>query len=56
MIKRLLKSVGEYKLPTILTPIFIIGEAVIEALMPFIIANLINNIKAGCNMSDIAFY
>ena len=54
MIKRLLKSVGEYKLPTILTPIFIIGEAVIEALMPFIIANLINNIKAGCNMSDIA--
>ena len=53
MIKRLLKSVGEYKLPTILTPIFIIGEAVIEALMPFIIANLINNIKAGCNMSDI---
>lgn len=54
MIKRLLKSVGEYKLPTILTPIFIIGEAVIEALMPFIIATLINNIKAGCNMSDIA--
>ncbi len=54
MIKRLLKSVGEYKLPTILTPIFIIGEAVIEALMPFIIANLINTIKAGCNMSDIA--
>ncbi len=54
MIKRLLKSVGEYKLPTILTPIFIVGEAVIEALMPFIIANLINNIKAGCNMSDIA--
>ncbi len=54
MIKRLLKSVGEYKLPTILTPIFIIGEAVIEALMPFIIANLINNIKGGCNMSDIA--
>ena len=54
MIKRLLKSVGEYKLPTMLTPVFIIGEAVIEALMPFIIANLINDIKAGCNMSDIA--
>ena len=54
MIKRLLKSVGEYKLTNILTPIFIIGEAVLEALMPFIIDNLINNIKAGCNMSDIA--
>ena len=54
MIKRLLKSVGEYKLPTMLTPVFIIGEAVIEALMPFIIANIINDIKAGCNMSDIA--
>ena len=54
MLKRLLKNVGEYKTTTILTPIFILGEAVIESLMPFIIANLINDINAGCELSDIA--
>ncbi len=54
MLKRLLKGIGEYKTPTLLTPAFMVGEAVIESLMPFIIANLINNIKDGCNMSDIA--
>ncbi|MGN1408623.1 MAG: ABC transporter ATP-binding protein [Eubacteriales bacterium] len=54
MLKRLLKCVGEYKTPTILTPIFIVGEAVIESLMPFIIANLINDINAGCELSLIA--
>ncbi len=54
MLKRLLKGIGEYKTLTLLTPTFMVGEAVIESLMPFIIANLINNIKDGCNMSDIA--
>lgn len=53
MLKRLLKSVREYKLPTILTLIFIVGEVVIEVLIPFITANLINDIKAGAEMSYI---
>lgn len=54
MLKRLLKCVGEYKTPTILTPIFIVGEAIIESLMPFIIANLINDINAGGDLALIA--
>lgn len=53
MFKRLLKSVREYKKPTLLTLIFIIGEAVIEAFIPFITANLVNNVKAGADMSYI---
>ncbi len=53
MLKRLAKCIGEYRTPTILTPVFIIGEAVIESLMPFIIANLINDINAGCELESI---
>ncbi len=54
MIKRLAKSVREYKKPTILTLIFIVAEVVIEVLIPFITANLVNNIKAGAGPLDIA--
>ena len=53
MIKTLAKSIREFKKPSILTPILIIGEVIIECLIPFIIANLINEIKAGCPLSTI---
>lgn len=53
MIRRLMKSVREYKRPTVLTLIFIVGEAVIETFIPFITANLVNRIKAGADMSYI---
>ena len=47
MLKKLAKCVREYKLPTILTLIFIVAEVVIEVLIPFITANLINAINAS---------
>lgn len=53
MIKTLTKSIREYKLPSILTVIFMIGEVIIEVLIPFITADLVNNIKAGVDMSVI---
>ncbi|MBQ7346752.1 MAG: ABC transporter ATP-binding protein [Clostridia bacterium] len=53
MLKRLAKCVREYKIYVILTLIFIVGEAVIETLIPFVTANLINDIKAGAEMSEI---
>ena len=53
MIKRLLGCVREYKLPTILTLIFIIGEVIIEVLIPFITADLVNSIKEGAEMSEL---
>lgn len=53
MLKRLVKSVREYKLPSVLTFIFILGEAVIECLIPFITADLINRIKDGAELSVV---
>ena len=45
MFKKFLKSVREFKLPSILTLIFIIAEVVIEVFIPFTTANLINYIQ-----------
>lgn len=47
MLKRLAKSIREYKTPALLTLIFIVAEAVIECLIPFITADLVNRIKRG---------
>ncbi len=56
MIKELSKSVREYKLPMILTPIFVIGEVIMEAIIPYVIALLVNEIKAGCSIDTILHY
>ncbi len=53
MIKTLAKSIREYKLPSILTLIFIMGEVVIEVIIPFVTANLVNDIKAGADISKV---
>ena len=54
MLKRLLKCVREYKLPTILTVVFIALEAVVETMIPFKTAELINSLeKEGIVMGDI---
>lgn len=53
MIKTLAKSIREYKLPSILTLIFIMGEVLIEVAIPFITANLVNSIKYGAPIGDI---
>lgn len=53
MLRRLLQCVREYKRPTIVTLIFIIGEVVIEVLIPFITANMVNKIKAGATVGEI---
>ena len=53
MIKKLAASVREYKKPAILTLIFIVGEAFIETLIPFITARLVNLIKYGAPMSQV---
>lgn len=50
MVKTLLKSVREYKKESILTPVFIILEVIMECLIPYIMAMLIDTIdsaKAG---------
>lgn len=47
MIKVLAKSVREYKTASILTPIFVSLEVVLECMLPFIIARLVNSIDVG---------
>lgn len=56
MIKTLLKSVREYKRSSILTPIFISAEVIVECIIPFITAKLVNEIQEGCDMTTIVRY
>ena len=53
MIKRLAACVREYKLPALLTFLFIVFEAIIEAFIPFLTADLVNKIQAGADMSKV---
>ena len=53
MIKQLLKSLREYKKPTIITFILMVCEVIIEVLIPFITADLVNAIKAGAQMQSV---
>ncbi len=53
MIKRLIGCVREYRTPTLLTPLFMVGEVVCECVIPLLTASLINNIQAGCGMDVI---
>lgn len=46
----------EYKTLSIITPILISVEVIIECIIPFITANLVNEIKAGSNLNTILKY
>ena len=56
MVKQLAKSIREYKKESIATPILVAMEVVMECIIPFIISNLINDIKAGCGMDVLLRY
>lgn len=47
MIKILIKSIREYKWPTLLSPLFVSFEVILECLLPFVIAELVGSIKRG---------
>ena len=53
MFRTLLKSVREYKTPSLLAPLFIAAEVIVECIIPFITAKLINNIENGCDITTI---
>ncbi|MBQ6019392.1 MAG: ABC transporter ATP-binding protein [Clostridia bacterium] len=53
MFKTLLKSVREYKKTSLLTPVFVAFEVVLECIIPFITADLVNQVQAGCEMNVI---
>lgn len=56
MIKELSKCVREYKKVSILTPIFVTLEVIMECVIPFITAQLVNKIQGGCEFMTIVYY
>ncbi len=50
MIKVLSRSIREYKTVSILTPLLVIVEVILECAIPFVTANLVNEMQAGCSM------
>ena len=53
MIKTLVSSVRDYKLPSIATPILVLCEVACEMAIPFVTANLIDTIKDGAQIAQI---
>ncbi|MBQ6645918.1 MAG: ABC transporter ATP-binding protein [Clostridia bacterium] len=53
MIKTLMKSIREYKKPALWSFLAIVGEVIIECLIPFITADLIEKIQASVEMSEL---
>ena len=56
MIKEISKSIREYKRTSIATPVLVSLEVVIECIIPFLIAKLVNEIKSGCELDLIIKY
>ena len=52
----MLRSLREFKKDALLTPITVMGEVVFEALIPYEIALLVNEVKAGCGLDRILYY
>ena len=58
MIKTLLKSVREYKTASILTPLLVFFEVILECIIPFVIAEMVELIQLGKteNILDVLKY
>lgn len=56
MLKELAKSIREFKKDSIKAPVFVSLEVLMECTIPFIIAQLVNQIKAGCDIDIIVKY
>lgn len=56
MIKTLARSVREFKKMAVLTPLLVIVEVILECIIPFTIAKLVNEMQAGCGMDVIVNY
>ena len=56
IIRMLKKSIREYKRDSILTPILVAFEALVECIIPLMVANLVNKMQNGCDLSVILKY
>ena len=53
MIKKLMKSIREYKKSTILVPVFVAGEVVLEVIIPLLMAKLIDDGVYNGEMNEV---
>ena len=53
MIKKLIKSLREYKKDTLLTPLFVIFEVILEVLIPLLMSKLIDDGISNGNMNIV---
>lgn len=53
MVKTLSKSIREYKKDSIMSVIYIIFEVIMECIIPFILANLVNGIRSNIPIGDL---
>ena len=56
MVKTLARSIREFKKPALLTPLLVTVEVILECIIPFTIAKLVNEMQAGCGMDVIIRY
>ena len=56
MIRKLAARIREYKKASILSPLIVMMEVVIECIIPFLTAKLVNEIDAGCDLLTICKY
>ena len=56
MYKQLARSIREYRGVSIKAPVFVSLEVLMECIIPFVIAQLVNQIKAGCGFATILQY
>ena len=56
MLHELIKCIREYKKASIMTPVLVSVEVIMECIIPFVIAQLVNQIKAGCELRVIVVY
>ena len=56
MIKRLAGCIREYKKPSLLSPLFITGEVIMECLIPFITAKMINLMGNGGDFKTVMLF
>ena len=56
MIRRVFKSVREYKKYAIITPLFMIGEAAVECALPLVMTLFVENIETASSIQELLPY
>ncbi|MBP5575134.1 MAG: ABC transporter ATP-binding protein [Bacilli bacterium] len=54
--KKVFKSVREYKIYAIITPLFMIGEAAVECALPFIMSKFVDSIEGATSIATLLPY